>query len=266
MPSVAFRLMARGLQHGLNRVRPKPIPSRQRPRVSPHSADLVKEPLTVRLKTPVRLVRVGATAGRGTAPWLVIGRCLAVVTALAVGTAGRSHGGTVLISDFTSGAITAQGNAWVWTSGQRTLTVGGSNTSNDYLELLRIIPAIDITGGTALRLTGSWFPNGDSGSFLVDLLYEGTLVTRATLTFDQFASGPKSLEAALSPLPGSLIDQWQLVGNGSSAAAFGDLELTGMSVVTVPEPATNLMALTGLAWGGFLSGRGRWRARRGGEK
>ncbi len=213
----------------------------------------------MRMKTPAKLVRVGTTAGRRMAPWLVVGRCLAVVTALAVGTAGRSHAGTVLISDFTSGAITPFGGSWTWNSGQRTLTVGGSNTSNDYLQLLSIIPAIDITGGTALRLTGSWAPLGDSGSFLLDLLNNGNLVTRATFTFDQFASGPKTIEAALTTLQGSSINQWQLVGDGNSATAFGDFQLTEMTVVTVPEPATDLLVLAVLAGGGSLVGRQRWR-------
>ena len=205
----------------------------------------------MRATPPAKLALLGTVTGCAMTLRLVIGRCLAVVATLAVLTAGRSHAGTVFISDFTSGAIAAQGGDWVWTSAQRTLTVAGSNTSSDYLQHLGLFPAIDITGGTSLRLIGSWVPTGDSDSFLIDLLGNGNLVTRATFTYDQFANGPNTIEASLTPLQSSLVDQWQLVGNGNSNTAFGDLQLTGMSVVTVPEPSTYAMALAGLACGGY---------------
>ena len=214
----------------------------------------------MRATPPAKLALLGTVTGCAMTLRLVIGRCLAVVATLAVLTAGRSHAGTVFISDFTSGAIAAQGGDWVWTSAQRTLTVAGSNTSSDYLQHLGLFPAIDITGGTSLRLIGSWVPTGDSGSFLIDLLGNGNLVTRATFTYDQFANGPNTIEASLTPLQSSLVDQWQLVGNGNSNTAFGDLQLTGMSVVTVPEPSTYAMAVAGLACGGYLVRRGRKRA------
>ena len=214
----------------------------------------------MRATPPAKLALLGTVTGCAMTLRLVIGRCLAVVATLAVLTAGRSHAGTVFISDFTSGAIAAQGGDWVWTSAQRTLTVAGSNTSSDYLQHLGLFPAIDITGGTSLRLIGSWVPTGDSGSFLIDLLGNGNLVTRATFTYDQFANGPNTIEASLTPLQSSLVDQWQLVGNGNSNTAFGDLQLTGRSVVTVPEPSTYAMALAGLACGGSVVFRRRKRA------
>ena len=214
----------------------------------------------MRATPPAKLALLGTVTGCAMTLRLVIGRCLAVVATLAVLTAGRSHAGTVFISDFTSGAIAAQGGDWVWTSAQRTLTVAGSNTSSDYLQHLGLFPAIDITGGTSLRLIGSWVPTGDSGSFLIDLLGNGNLVTRATFTYDQFANGPNTIEASLTPLQSSLVDQWQLVGNGNSNTAFGDLQLTGMSVVTVPEPSTYAMALAGLACGGSVVFRRRKQA------
>lgn len=153
-----------------------------------------------------------------------------------------------MITDFTSGAISAGGGIGQWGFASRTLGVALSNRPSDCLQHFGF-PAIDMAGGTAIRLTESWFPDGDSGCFLLDLLNNGTLATRATFTYDQFASGPPTIEAAVTSLQGSLVDQWQLVGNGSSASAFGDLQLTAMSVVTAPEPATPCMVLVGLACG-----------------
>lgn len=65
---------------------------------------------------------------------------------------------------------------------------------------------------------------------------------------------------APEPQASPAVDRWQLVGNGDSATAIGGLQLAEMTVVTVPESATDLVVLASLAGGGSLVGRRRWRA------
>jgi hypothetical protein len=188
---------------------------------------------------------------------------LAVALALASVTASAT---TVSITDFTAGTIAPFGSAWQWDSPSRDLGVYGSNTNSDYLyQTYGALDRKNIAGTTALELTAQWTPAGGGnppdGHFFIDLINNGTLLARANYTYGQFVSGTVTVSAPLAwepSVPTTFMDQWQLVGNGNSQAAFGDFTLTNM--VAVPEPATYAAALGGLACGGFSMWRRRKRA------
>ena len=191
-------------------------------------------------------------------------KTLALAVALAL-TPVMASATTVSITDFNNPAIGTHGDVWTWNSGTasppRTLGVNLSNTGNDYLIEVLGYPYKDIAGTTALELTGQWFPSGDDGHFLVDLFAGGTRLARATYTYGQFAGGVTTVSAPLvwqPSVPTTVMDIWELVGDGNSGTAFGDLALTSM--VAVPEPSTYAMALAGLACGGFSMWRRRKQA------
>lgn len=179
---------------------------------------------------------------------------LAVALALASVTASAT---TVPITDFTAGNIAPFGGVWLWDSQDRDLGVYSSNTTSDYLfQTYGVLDHKNIAGATYLELTAKWTPAGGGnpadGQFFIDLINNGTLLARANYTYGQFASGTVTVAAPLAwepSVPTTIMDQWQLVGNGNSSAAFGDFTLTNM--VAVPEPSTTCLSLVGLACGGF---------------
>ena len=188
---------------------------------------------------------------------------LAVSLAIASVTASAT---TVPITDFTAGNITPFGGVWLWDSQNRDLGVYSSNTTNDYLyQTYGVLDHKNIAGATALQLTGQWTPAGGGnpvdGHFFIDLINNGTLLARANYTYGQFVTGTVTVSAPLiwePSVPTTFMDQWQLVGNGNSSAAFGDLTLTNL--VAVPEPSTCIMALASLASVVFSTWRRRKQA------
>lgn len=182
---------------------------------------------------------------------LALALAIALISAVASAT-------NVTITDFNNPAISTHGDIWTWNSGTasppRTLGVNLSNTGNDYLIEVIDAPYRNIAGATALELTGQWFPDGDDGHFLIDLFAGGTLLARATYTYGQFAGGVTTVSAPLvwqPSVPTTVMNIWELVGDGNSASAFGEFALTSM--VAVPEPATYALALAGLAGFGIVA-------------
>ncbi len=183
-------------------------------------------------------------------------KTLALAVALAL-TSVMASATNVTITDFTAGNIAPFGSAWQWDSPSRDLGVYGSNTNADYLyQTYGMLDHKNIAGATYLQLTAQWTPAGggnpSDGHFFIDLINNGTLLARANYTYGQFVSGMVAVSAPLiwePSVPTTSMDQWQLVGNGNSSAAFGDFTLTNM--VAVPEPSTCIMALAGLACGGY---------------
>ena len=177
-----------------------------------------------------------------------LSRVLAVMAAIAVAAGPRAEAGIVQITDFTlsggTSSITAFGGLWLWNQAYRELDVG-SNTSSDYL-FGTIFPgsAPNIQGVTTVSLTAAWTPldppNTPDGEFILALLNQGAARASAVYNYGDFAGGQtviKSLTWATNPA-NTIVDQWQIIGNGNSDQAFGDLVLTNMSVSTsaaVPE-------------------------------
>lgn len=192
-------------------------------------------------------------------------KTLALAVALAI-TSVMASASTVTITDFTAGNIAPFGSTWQWDSQSRNLGVYSSNTNADYLyQTYGVLDHKDIAGTTYLQLTAQWTPAGGGnppdGQFFIDLINNGTLLARANYTYGQFVSGMVAVSAPLvwePSVPTTFMDQWQLIGNGNSSAAFGDLTLTNM--VAVPEPSTCIMALAGLASVGFSTWRRRKQA------
>lgn len=162
--------------------------------------------------------------------------------------------------------LDAYGGLWAWTSysptdpASRTLSVNISNTASDYLQEVNISPLIDITGGNYLRLTGAWNQLGNDGHFTVSLGL-GPVAT-ADFTYGQFAGGSHEIYAPLVWNPSrfdNMVNQWQLVGAGSSSSAWGEFQLTNMAVTvtSVPEPSTMVMVGIGLGYAGWAALRRR---------
>jgi len=171
------------------------------------------------------------------------------VVAVIATTAAPSTAGTVQICDFTASGTTAigvHGGRWLWDQPSRTLLVGLSNVDADYLQWdYSALDVIDIAGGTALQLTGSWAPDTPgaptaSGSFVVELQNSGALIALARFTYGEFVGG-NTVSHALewsNPVPTTHVTQWELHGAGFPNNTDGDLQLTNMLVVTgspVPE-------------------------------
>lgn len=188
-------------------------------------------------------------------------KTLMLALGLALGSVVASAG-TVVITDFTAGNIAPFGGTWQWDSANRDLAVYLSNTTNDYLfQTYGSGDHKDIAGATYLQLTGQWSPAGGGnpadGRFFIDLINNGNLLARANYTYGQFASGMVTVSAPLawqSPVPTTIMDQWQLIGNGFSSSAFGDFSLRNMVTTSaVPEidPAGmgSILALVGGAMG-----------------
>ena len=178
-----------------------------------------------------------------------LSRVLAVMAAIAVAAGPRAEAGIVQISDFTltggTSSITAFGGLWLWDQANRELGVG-SNAASDYL-FGTIFPgsAPNIQGVTTVSLTAAWTPldppNTPDGQFILALFNNGAPRASAVYNYGDFASSGqtviKSLTWATNPA-NTIVDQWQIIGNGNSDQAFGDLVLTNMSVSTsaaVPE-------------------------------
>ena len=177
-----------------------------------------------------------------------LSRVLAVMAAIAVAAGPRAEAGIVQITDFTlsggTSSITAIGGLWQWNQANRELGVD-SNAASDYL-FGTIFPgsAPNIQGVTTVSLTAAWTPldppNTPDGQFILALYNQGDLKASAVYNYGNFASGQtvvKSLTWATNPA-NTIVDQWQIIGNGNSDQAFGDLVLTNMSVSTsaaVPE-------------------------------
>ncbi len=175
-----------------------------------------------------------------------LSRVLAVMAAIAVAAGPRAEAGIVQISDFTltggTSSITAFGGLWLWDQANRELGVG-SNAASDYL-FGTIFPgsAPNIQGVTTVSLTAAWtpLPSTPDGEFILALLNQGAARASAVYNYGDFAGGQtviKSLTWATNPA-NTIVDQWQIIGNGNSDQAFGDLVLTNMSVSTsaaVPE-------------------------------
>ena len=176
-----------------------------------------------------------------------LSRVLAVMAAIAVAAGPRAEAGIVQITDFTltggTSSITAFGGLWLWNQAYRELDVG-SNTSSDYL-FGTIFPgsAPNIQGVTTVSLTAAWtpLPSTPDGEFILALLNQGAARASAVYNYGDFAGGQtviKSLTWTTNSSVSTLVDQWQIIGNGNSDQAFGDLVLTNMSVSTsaaVPE-------------------------------
>ena len=177
-----------------------------------------------------------------------LSRVLAVMAAIAVAAGPRVEAGIVQISDFNNpgspptSIFIATGSAWLWDQQDRELGVA-LNTSADYMEGNIVSGnSPDIVGAQFMRLTGAWTPEPSvpNGEFIVALYFEGNLKASALYRFGDFAGGQtviKSLTWATNPA-NTIVDQWQIIGNGNSDQAFGDLVLTNMSVSTsaaVPE-------------------------------
>lgn len=176
-----------------------------------------------------------------------LSRVLAVMAAIAVAAGPRAEAGIVQISDFTltggTSSITASGD-WVWDQSTRELLLPTQNTSSDYLfGQITNGQGRDIVGAQSMRLTAAWTPGSSSpnGEFTVELLNQSALKASAVYRFGDFAGGQtviKSLTWTTNPSVTTLVDQWQIVGNGNSSSARGALVLTNMSVSTsaaVPE-------------------------------
>jgi len=196
-------------------------------------------------------------------------RILAVVAAIVVMAGARSDAGIVQITNFnltgTSGGnnttITAFGGDWQWDQASRDLSVVTRNTSSDYLfGVMNSGSAPNITGAKSMSLTATWTPNASSpdGEFTVELLNNGSLKASALYHFGDFSGGhtvAKNLTWTTNPNVSTVVDQWQIIGNGNSTAANGELVLTTMSVSTdaVPEidpgSATAALAMVGSALG-----------------
>ena len=178
-----------------------------------------------------------------------LSRVLAVMAAIAVAAGPRAEAGIVQISDFTltggTSSITAFGGLWLWDQANRELGVG-SNAASDYL-FGTIFPgsAPNIQGVTTVSLTAAWTPldppNTPDGQFILALYNQGDLKASAVYNYGNFASGQtvvKSLTWTTDPSLSTVVDQWQIIGNGNSDQTLGDLVLTNMSVSTsaaVPE-------------------------------
>ena len=176
-----------------------------------------------------------------------LSRVLAVMAAIAVAAGPRAEAGIVQISDFTltggTSSITAFGD-WNWDQLDRERTVPTQNTSSDYLfGQITNGQGRDIVGAQSMRLTAAWTPVSSSpnGEFTVQLLNQGALKASALYRFGDFAGGQtviQSLTWTTNPSVTTVVDQWQIVGNGNSSSANGALVLTNMSVSTsaaVPE-------------------------------
>jgi hypothetical protein len=171
------------------------------------------------------------------------------MAAIAVAAGPRAEAGIVQISDFTltggTSSITAFGGLWLWDQANRELGVG-SNAASDYL-FGTIFPgsAPNIQGVTTVSLTAAWTPldppNTPDGQFILALYNQGDLKASAVYNYGNFASGQtvvKSLTWTTDPSLSTVVDQWQIIGNGNSDQTLGDLVLTNMSVSTsaaVPE-------------------------------
>ena len=176
-----------------------------------------------------------------------LSRVLAVMAAIAVAAGPRAEAGIVQITDFTlsggTSSITAFGGLWQWDQANRELGVG-SNAASDYL-FGTIFPgsAPNIQGVTTVSLTAAWtpLPTTPDGEFILALLNNGAARASAVYNYGDFAGGQtviKSLTWTTNSSVSTLVDQWQIIGNGNSDQAFGDLVLTNMSVSTsaaVPE-------------------------------
>ncbi len=178
-----------------------------------------------------------------------LSRVLAVMAAIAVAAGPRAEAGIVQITDFTlsggTSSITAFGGLWQWDQANRELGVG-SNAASDYL-FGTIFPgsAPNIQGVTTVSLTAAWTPldppNTPDGEFILALYNQGALKASAVYNYGDFASGQtviKSLTWTTNPSVSTVVDQWQIIGNGNSDETLGDLVLTNMSVSTsaaVPE-------------------------------
>ena len=177
-----------------------------------------------------------------------LSRVLAVMAAIAVVAGPRAEAGIVQITDFTltggTSSITASGGDWVWDQSPGELLVPTQNTSSDYLfGQITNGQGRDIVGAQSMRLTAAWTPGSSSpnGEFTVQLLNQGDLKASALYRFGDFSGGQpviKSLTWTTNPSVTTVVDQWQIVGNGNSSSANGALVLTNMSVSTsaaVPE-------------------------------
>ena len=178
-----------------------------------------------------------------------LSRVLAVMAAIAVAAGPRAEAGIVQITDFTlsggTSSITAIGGLWQWNQANRELGVD-SNAASDYL-FGTIFPgsAPNIQGVTTVSLTAAWTPldppNTPDGQFILALYNQGDLKASAVYNYGNFASGQtvvKSLTWTTDPSLSTVVDQWQIIGNGNSDQTLGDLVLTNMSVSTsaaVPE-------------------------------
>ena len=176
-----------------------------------------------------------------------LSRVLAVMAAIAVAAGPRAEAGIVQITDFTlsggTSSITAFGGLWLWNQAYRELDVG-SNTSSDYL-FGTIFPgsAPNIQGVTTVSLTAAWtpLPSTPDGEFILALLNQGAARASAVYNYGDFAGGQtviKSLTWTTNSSVSTLVDQWQIIGNGNSDQIIGNLVLTNMSVSTsaaVPE-------------------------------
>jgi len=166
-------------------------------------------------------------------------KILAVFAALVVTAAPSAEAGIIQITDFTGGNVGAHGGGWTWDQTNRDLLLG-SNTSSDYLfQDLGVLNAKNIAGATSLSLTGSWFPAGVNGDFIVRLYNQGTPKASAFFSFGEFAGG-HTISKTLNWEPNvsnTNVDQWQIIGNGNSSNAAGDIVLTNLTVSTgaVPE-------------------------------
>ena len=178
-----------------------------------------------------------------------LSRVLAVMAAIAVAAGPRAEAGIVQISDFNNpgspptSIFIATGSAWLWDQQDRELGVA-FNTSADYMEGNIVSGnSPDIVGAQFMRLTGAWTPESSvpNGEFIVALYFEGNLKASALYRFGDFAGGQtviKSLTWTTNSSVSTLVDQWQIIGNGNSDQIIGNLGLTNMSVSTsaaVPE-------------------------------
>lgn len=179
---------------------------------------------------------------------------------LALGSVVASAG--IVITDFTAGNILPFGGTWLWDSANRDLGVYSSNTTSDYLfQTYGVLDHKNIAGATHLQLTGQWTPAGGGnppdGHFFIDLINNGTLLARANYTYGQFVSGMVTVAAPLAwepSVPTTTMDQWQLIGNGNSSAAFGDFNLTNMVATSAvpeidPSGMGSVLALVGVVLG-----------------
>jgi hypothetical protein len=151
------------------------------------------------------------------------------MAAIAVAAGPRAEAGIVQITDFTlSGGTSSIGafGFWQWDQTNRELLVG-RNTANDYL-FGTIFPgsAPNIQGVTTVSLTAAWTPldppNTPDGQFILALYNQGDLKASAVYNYGNFASGQtvvKSLTWTTDPSLSTVVDQWQIIGNGNSDQA-----------------------------------------------
>lgn len=171
----------------------------------------------------------------------------------------RADAGIIQITDFTTtnGTISALGSQWQWDQANRELLVA-PNTPSDYLfQQLDLFSKQDIVGAKSIRLAATWTPFGSSpdGEFIVRLYYEGDTKADALFRFGDFAGGKtvtKALNWTTNPNVSTVIDQWQIIGNGNSTAVSGVLAPTNMSVSTEAVPEIDPASMSGalaMVWG-----------------